>query len=98
MTYFTGFVTAVPSANRQKYIDHVKVAWPLLHRYGATRMVECWGVDVPRGKVNDLYRAVDARGRGRGLFLGRMARQGRRRRRLGEDAGRPGHGGDGNAL
>lgn len=62
MTYFTGSIAAVPPANRQKYIDHVKAAWPLFRRHGATRMVECWGVDVPRGKVNDLYRAVDARG------------------------------------
>lgn len=61
MTYITGSIAAVPTANRQKYIDHVNAAWPLFRNHGATRMVEAWGVDVPRGKVNDLYGAVNAR-------------------------------------
>lgn len=61
MAYYTGFVAAVPTANRQKYVEHVSGAWPLFRDYGATRMVETWGVDVPRGKVTDLYGAVDAR-------------------------------------
>ncbi|MFC3057732.1 DUF1428 domain-containing protein [Paenirhodobacter populi] len=61
MTYYTGFIGAVPTANKQKYIDHVRAAWPLFRNHGAIRMVESWGVDVPRGKVNDLYGAVLAR-------------------------------------
>lgn len=61
MTYYTGAIAAVPTANRQKYVDHVKAAWALFQTYGAARMVETWGVDVQRGKVNDLYGAVDAR-------------------------------------
>lgn len=60
MTYYTGSIAAVPTANRQKYIDHVKEAWALFRTYGATRMVETWGVDVPKGKVTDLYGAVKA--------------------------------------
>lgn len=61
MTYFTGSIAAVPTANKEGYIDHVEAAWPLFRKYGATRMVETWGVDVPRGKVNDLWGAVNAR-------------------------------------
>lgn len=61
MAYFTGSIAAVPTANKQKYIEHASAAWPLFQDYGATRMVESWGVDVPRGKVTDLYGAVDAR-------------------------------------
>lgn len=61
MTWFTGSITAVPTANRQKYIDHARVTWPVLQRHGATRMVETWGVDILRGEANDLYRAVNAR-------------------------------------
>lgn len=61
MTYYTGSVAAVPSANRQKYIAHVREAWSLFQKYDATRMVESWGVDVPKGKVNDLYGAVNAK-------------------------------------
>lgn len=43
MTYFTGSIAAVPTANRQKYVDHVNAVWPLFRNYGATRMVETWG-------------------------------------------------------
>lgn len=61
MTWFTCSITAVPTANRQKYIDHVRAAWAVFQTHGATRMVETWGVDVPRGEVNDLQGAVNAR-------------------------------------
>lgn len=61
MAYYTGSVAAVPTANKQKYVEHINAAWPLFQNYGATRMVESWGVDVPRGKVNDLYGAVNAK-------------------------------------
>lgn len=61
MAYYTGCVAAVPTANKQKYIEHVNVAWPLMRNYGATRMVENWGVDVQKGKVTDLYGAVNAK-------------------------------------
>ncbi|WP_312527308.1 DUF1428 domain-containing protein [Paracoccus sp. (in: a-proteobacteria)] len=60
MVHYTGSVIAVPLANRQKYIEHARSAWPLFHKYGALRMVDCWGVDVPKGKVTDFYGAVAA--------------------------------------
>ena len=60
MTYFTGAVAAVPTANKDKYTAHIAAAWPLFKSYGATRMVETWGVDVPHGKVTDFYGAVQA--------------------------------------
>lgn len=61
MAYYTGSLAAVPTANREKFVEHAKAAWPFMQNYGATRMVETWGEDVPRGKVNDLYGAVDAK-------------------------------------
>lgn len=61
MTFYTGSIAAVPTANRQKYLEHLNAAWLLLQSYGAARMVESWGVDVPKGKVNDLYGAVNAK-------------------------------------
>lgn len=61
MTYYTGMVAAVPTANRQKYTDHLQVAWPMMQKYGATRMIENWGVDTPKGKVTDFQGAVNAK-------------------------------------
>lgn len=60
MTYYSGFVTPVPQANRQAYLDFSRKAWPFFRKYGARRSVECWGEDLPRGQHTDFYRAVDA--------------------------------------
>lgn len=61
MTYVEGFVTAVPTANKTDYQAHAEKAVELFKGLGATRLVEAWGDDVPRGKVNDLYGAVQAK-------------------------------------
>ena len=60
MPYIDGFVIAVPSANRQAFIDHASTVDPIFLEYGATRVLECWGDDVPRGKQTDFFRAVAA--------------------------------------
>ena len=60
MGYHTGTIAAVPTANRQQYLEHARECWEIFRRYGATRMVETWGADVPHGKLTDFYRAVDA--------------------------------------
>lgn len=61
MAYIDGFVIAVPTANRRKFIDFAKEFDPIFLEYGATRVLECWGDDVPHGERTDFYRAVDAR-------------------------------------
>jgi len=61
VSYVDGFVAAVPAANRQAYIEHASKAAPLFKEYGATRVSECWGDDVPRGKQTDFFRAVEAK-------------------------------------
>jgi uncharacterized protein YbaA (DUF1428 family) len=61
MTYIDGFVAAVPTANKQKFIDHAKKGDSVFVELGATRVLECWGDDVPEGKVTDFRRAVQAR-------------------------------------
>ncbi|MEX1234624.1 MAG: DUF1428 domain-containing protein [Roseovarius sp.] len=61
MSYYTASIAAVPAGNKPKYIEHTTAVWEMFKSYGATRMVETWGVDVPRGKVTDFYGAVDAK-------------------------------------
>lgn len=60
MTYFTGFIGAVPTANKSRYADLVTALWPRFVSCGANRMVETWGVDVPNGTVTDFFGAVQA--------------------------------------
>ena len=61
MSYIDGFVIAVPTANRQKFIDHASHFDALFIELGALRVVECWGDDVPDGKLTDFRRAVQAK-------------------------------------
>lgn len=61
MTYVQGFVTAVPTANQEKYRKQASDAAALLKQFGAKRMVEAWGDDVPKGKVTDFQGAVQAK-------------------------------------
>ena len=60
MPYVDGFVIAVPSANKQQFIDHARVMDPVFIEHGATRVLECWGDDVPHGTLTDFRRAVQA--------------------------------------
>ena len=60
MSYVDGFVLAVPTANKQALIDHAGQFDPIFLEYGATRVLECWGDDVPHGKQTDFFRAVKA--------------------------------------
>ena len=60
MNYIDAFVAAVPTENKQKYIEHLQEAAVLFKEFGATRMVETWGDDVPKGKVTDFYSSVQA--------------------------------------
>ncbi len=60
MSYIDGFVIAVPTANKQKFIDHANTADSMFIDMGATRVVECWGDDVQEGKTTDFRKAVKA--------------------------------------
>ncbi|MBD7954355.1 DUF1428 domain-containing protein [Stenotrophomonas sp. Sa5BUN4] len=61
MSYIDGFVLAVPTANKQSFIDHARSMDPVFLELGATRVVECWADDVPHGKTTDFYGAVKAK-------------------------------------
>ena len=58
MTYVDGFVAAVPTANREKYRKHAEEAAKVFEEHGALKVVECWGDDVPDGKVTSFPMAV----------------------------------------
>ena len=60
MIYVDGFVTAVPKANKEKFIEHARQGDSVFLEQGATRILECWEDDVPKGKVTDFRRAVQA--------------------------------------
>jgi uncharacterized protein YbaA (DUF1428 family) len=62
MTYIDGFVIAVPTANKERFGEHASMADAVFLELGATRVVECWGDDVPEGTVTDFRRAVQATG------------------------------------
>jgi uncharacterized protein YbaA (DUF1428 family) len=61
MPYVDGFVIAVPTANKQKFTDHANRFDAMFMEFGATRILECWGDDVPDGTVTDFRKAVQAK-------------------------------------
>jgi len=61
MSYIDGFVLAVPTANKKKFIAQANDSDGVFVEHGATRVLECWGDDVPTGKLTDFRRAVQAK-------------------------------------
>jgi len=58
MSYIDGFVAAVPTANREQFRKHADDAAKVFREYGALKVVECWGDDVPEGKLTSFPMAV----------------------------------------
>jgi uncharacterized protein YbaA (DUF1428 family) len=59
--YTDGFLVAVPNANKDAYREMATKASAVFREYGATRVVEAWGDDVPDGKLTDFKGAVQAK-------------------------------------
>ncbi len=58
MNYVDGFLAAVPTANREAFRKHAEDAAVVFKEHGASKVVECWGDDVPEGKVTSFPMAV----------------------------------------
>ena len=50
MSYIDGFVIAVPTANKQKFIEHARQLDPIFIELGAIRVIEGWGTTPPTAK------------------------------------------------
>jgi uncharacterized protein YbaA (DUF1428 family) len=59
--YIDGTLIPVPVANKEAFRDWAAKMAMLFREYGATRVLDGWGDDVPDGKVTDFRRAVKAR-------------------------------------
>ena len=60
MNYIQGFLIPVPKANKEAYRDMAEKTALIFKEYGAKRIMESWGDNVPDGKVTDFKRAVKA--------------------------------------
>ena len=58
MSYVDGFVAAVPTAKRSEFRAHAEKGAAVFKEYGALKVVECWGDDVPDGEVTSFPMAV----------------------------------------
>ncbi len=58
MTYVDGFVAAVPTANKEAYLKHAADMAKIMKEFGVLKSVECWGSDVPDGKLTSFPMAV----------------------------------------
>ncbi|HWV15009.1 MAG TPA: DUF1428 domain-containing protein [Cellvibrio sp.] len=58
MNYVDGFLLAVPTAKKEIYLKVALDAAAVFKDYGALSVVECWGEDVPEGKLTSFPMAV----------------------------------------
>jgi uncharacterized protein YbaA (DUF1428 family) len=61
MTYIDSFVAAVPVENKDTYLEHARITSPVFKKYGALRVVDNWGDEVPDGEVTSFPLAVKAK-------------------------------------
>ena len=58
MPYVSGFLLAVPTANKDAYRKMAEAVWPIFQDYGCLSVQENWGIDVQDGKVTSFPMAV----------------------------------------
>lgn len=58
MAYVDGVLLAVPTENREVYRQFAEEMAIVFKEYGALKLVDCWGDDVPEGEVTSFPMAV----------------------------------------
>mgnify|MGYP003578312133 CR=1 FL=1 len=58
MNYVDGYLIPVPNAKKEDYRRLAEKAAAIFKDHGALTVVECWGDDVPEGKVTSFPMAV----------------------------------------
>lgn len=58
MGYLDSFVCAVPNDSREAYRIHAERAAQVFRAFGAERVVDAWGDDIPEGKLTSFPMAV----------------------------------------
>lgn len=56
--YVDGILLPVPIANQAAFVQHARETAQLFKAHGAVEVVECWGDDVPEGKLTSMPMAV----------------------------------------
>ncbi|QTD44496.1 DUF1428 domain-containing protein [Ottowia testudinis] len=57
-SYIDGFLCAVPTNQREAYRRHADDTARIFKKHGALSVVQCWGDDVPPGKLTSMPMAV----------------------------------------
>ncbi|CAN7253649.1 DUF1428 domain-containing protein [Pseudoxanthomonas sp. LjRoot168] len=60
-SYVDGFILAAPTTGKAAFTEYATTFDTIFMGYGASRIVEGWGDDVPHGKQTDFHRAVQAK-------------------------------------
>lgn len=58
MAFLDITVIPVPTGNKAAYLEHSRATTPFFKECGALSVTECWGEDVPDGKITDFKKAV----------------------------------------
>lgn len=61
MVYVNGMVGSVPDEKKEVYAKMSHALGPVFRRHGALEVVDCWGVDVPEGKITSFPMAVQCK-------------------------------------
>jgi len=58
MNYIDGILIPVKNTNKEAYRETARTLGLLFREYGALNVVDCWGDDVPEGKLTSFTIAV----------------------------------------